>query len=1019
MYPRLLLLGATLCVACSSAVDAATPASGSLGADQAETTWNGDLKVATASATCNGPADPACDNFTLTIADPGHPFRVTITLDPGPGDWDAQLYDANGAVVDSSGNPPSQPESMEVSTPGTYVVAAAPFAPTIPYTGRAKLARLSGGVTGPSGEPPLAFLTYAPPGLTELDRDFVRYAPTRGEPGLGASAGEPTLGIAAGNNRALQQSQPWLSRIMYLANLQTLRLEVDARTSPPIGRWVDKSCLIHVDTLDPILQVDPETNRTISTQLSAKRSLMCLSNDDGESWTVSPQGAGINAGVDHQTIGAGRFPASDTARLPDPLDPTRTYANATYYASQDVAIAQAALSRDGGFSWGLAVPMYDITECGGLHGHLQVGPDGTAYVPNGNCPVGQSGLARSTDAGTTWTVHGVPGSVSDDDPGLAIGRGDEVPHGRVFIGVCQNGTPMVATSDDRGENFNTLVDVSAGHDIAACVFPTMVAGDDDRAAFAFLGTSTPGGAPYGDDGTQFDGHWYLYVSVTYDGGATWVTSNATPGDPVQRGPVCLMGIDCGGYRNMLDFNDIQLDEQGRVYVAYSDGCVDNCVNGGAHSATAYTRIARQQDGTRGLLAAYDAVLAPSTDAPPKQPYLEAVRTGSTRAELAWSTPFSTSALSGFSIERRPAADGSAYAALATTDAAARGYVDTTVAEGVDYCYRVQASNATGSSNGAYESCAAAPVDLGDRCVAPGLQLGDDRSGEAIDGTAMGIRRLFGGEPFLADGAACETAPPAKVEFNVDLGAPLLAGNAAILVWYRQTGAVPSQVALAQPDDRNMISVRMVGTTPECHFGHVTGSSTTEPLPTHGYDIGPAFAAEDCIVRPVGTVTVRVPTAVIDDGAVGPGYAFGGLEVRTFPLQPAATAISPQPVLQSGSADFLVSTSFTLAGNETCRPDTQPVAVDDRITSNFKDPTVFNALANDDSGGDCDTLRVVSVSNGAFGTTRILADGLIEYTPTKRNRCTDEFTYTLADSNGNRDAAVVAVKGTHTHCSNKD
>lgn len=1018
MTPRYRLLCVALAGVCATSTDAASPPSGSVDGTTTETTWAGDPRVATGGATCEGPADPACDNYTLTIVDPGYPFRVTITLDPGPGDWDAQLYDASGAVVDSSGNPPAQPESMEVSAPGTYVVAAAPFAPTIPYSARAKLARLSSAPTGPSGAPPPQFLTYAPPGLTELDRDFTRYAPTRGTPGLGASAGEPTLGIAAGNNRALQATSPHLSRVLYLANLETLRLEVDSTTSPPIGRWLDKSCLAHIDTLDPILHVDAGTNRTISTQLSAKRSLMCLSNDDGDTWTVSPQGAGINAGVDHQTVGAGRYPASDTVRVADPLNPSVTYPNATYYASQDAALAQAALSRDGGFSWGLAVPMYNILQCGGLHGHAQVGADGTVYVPNGNCPVGQSGMARSTDAGNTWTVHGVPGSVSDDDPGLAVGRGDKVPGGRVFIGVCQNGKPMVARSDDRGDNFTGLVDVSFGHTINACTFPTMIAGDDDRAAFAFLGTATPGGAPYGDDGTKFDGYWHLYVAVTYDGGATWVTSNATPGDPVQRGPVCLMGIDCSGYRNMLDFNDIQLDEQGRVYVAYSDGCVGNCVTGGANSSTAYTRIARQQDGTRGLLAAYDGTLAPTTAAPPKQPYAEAFRSAPTRVELAWSAPFSTSGITGYTIARRVAGAGSAFAPLASTSGDARGYVDATVLSGIDYCYRVQASNSSGSSSGTYETCAAAPPDLGDRCVSPGLQLGDDRSGELVDSTSAGLKRLFGGEPFLADTAACNATPQSKVEFNLNLGSALLPNNAVILLWNRQTGTVPSQIALAQPDDRNMISVRMVGTSPQCHFGHVTGSSLTAPLPTHGYDIGPAFPAADCIARADGSVTVRVPTAVIDDGTVGPGYSFGALEARTFPNQPSASATAPQPVLQSSSTDFLVSTSFTLAGNETCRADTQPVAVDDRITSDFKTPTVFDALANDRTGGDCDTLRIVSVSRGAFGTTRILADGRLEYSPTKRNRCTDEFTYTIEDSHGKRDAAVVFVKGTGSRCSNQ-
>ena len=46
----------------------------------------------------------------------------------------------------------------------------------------------------------------------------------------------------------------------------------------------------------------------------------------------------------------------------------------------------------------------------------------------------------------------------------------------------------------------------------------MVAGDADRAAFAFLGTTT--GGNYQDAG-QLPGVWHLYVAHTYDGGVTW------------------------------------------------------------------------------------------------------------------------------------------------------------------------------------------------------------------------------------------------------------------------------------------------------------------------------------------------------------------------------------------------------------------------------------------------------------------------------------------------------------------
>jgi len=1020
-FPFAPVLTLAVATGLAAAIQAATPGGGTVSGSNPEIAWTGETKVATASAECNGPADPTCDNYSLSVIDPGYPFQVSVTLDPtAAGDWDLQLYDANGSLVASSGNSTGSPEMVTINTAGTYTVSAAPFAPNPlqPYTAVAKLSEVDATPPPPpSSEPGMAFRTYAPPGLTELDPDYTRFAPTRGESGLGASAGEPTLGIPWVNNLALQQEiDPNLSRIMYLANLQTLRLEVDTSTSPAVGTWVNKSCASHVATLDPILNVDPITGRTISTQLNAKRSLMCLSGDDGDQWLDSPQGAGINAGVDHQTMGAGPYPVADTLRQPDPLNPTLMYEHATYYASQDIALAQAALSRDGGFTWGAAVPMYNITQCGGLHGHAQVGPDGAVYVPNGNCPLGQAGFARSLDAGLTWTTHGVPGSVPADDPGMGIGRGDKVSGGRVFFGACLNGKATAASSDDHGDNWGALTDVGAAHGIVNCAFATVVAGDDDRAAFAFLGTTTPGGAAYGFDPNQFDGVWHLYVAVTYDGGRSWVTSNATPNDPVQRGPICMQGTTCEAYRNLLDFNDISIDEKGRVYVGYSDGCVGNCIQTGPNSLTDYARIARQEDGTKGLFAAFDQELAASTPVAPKAPFAEATRTNATRADLKWVAPFDgNSAITEYRVFRRRSSD-TTWSGLVTLGATTRGYADTSVLSGSDYCYQVRAVNAVGVSQSDFEACAAAPVDLGSACVAPGLVLGDDRSGEATDGTSIGLKRLFGGEPFIGDPMACGVPSQQKVEFNANTGAKLLTGNAVLLIWQRQSGTVVSKIAIAQPDDRNMVSVRMVGVTPQCHFGHVTGSSLTAPLPSHGYDIGAAFAAADCVVRDDGSITVRVPTSVIDDGAVGPGYSFGGLEARSFGAQPVATATSPQPVLQTVAADFLVAANFALAGNDSCRPNFKPQAADDRIASDFRSPTTFNPLANDTTGGDCDSLQIVNASNGAFGVVT-LSGNQLTYTPTKTNKCTDEFSYTISDGHGLTDDAVVVVRSTRPNCRN--
>ena len=100
-------------------------------------------------------------------------------------------------------------------------------------------------------------------------------------------------------------------------------------------------------------------------------------------------------------------------------------------------------------------------------------------------------------------------------------------------------------------------------------FPAIVAGDGGvttgRAAFAYYGTTTDGT----DTDPSFPGVWYLYISSTFDGGQTWTTVNATPGDPIQRGGICGDG-DC---RNMLDFFDAGIDKEGRVLVGWDDGCV--------------------------------------------------------------------------------------------------------------------------------------------------------------------------------------------------------------------------------------------------------------------------------------------------------------------------------------------------------------------------------------------------------------------------------------------------------------
>ena len=112
------------------------------------------------------------------------------------------------------------------------------------------------------------------------------------------------------------------------------------------------------------------------------------------------------------------------------------------------------------------------------------------------------------------------------------------------------------------------VDVGAPAGLQNIVFSTVVAGDPDRAAFAFHGTTTEGDS--GDMATfPSDAEWYLYVAATFDGGRTWNLRNATPNDPTQKGSICDKGTTCDNTpddRNLLDFMDADIDGQGRVIV---------------------------------------------------------------------------------------------------------------------------------------------------------------------------------------------------------------------------------------------------------------------------------------------------------------------------------------------------------------------------------------------------------------------------------------------------------------------
>jgi hypothetical protein len=442
---------------------------------------------------------------------------------------------------------------------------------------------------------------------------FVNYpAPENIPPSLGSTnasqhaAGEPSIGVDWNTGKAFIE-----------AGNHTLRVTFNDSVRPATSAWEDKRSPFARVSLDPILFTDDGhfggPNRTFSSQLNAVTSELSFTDDDGNNW-LPTQGSGQPAGVDHQTVGGGPYAS--------PAPAVHTYPHAIYYCSQDIATAFCSRSDDGGLTFGPGVPIYAFTTvngvdrpvapgtCGGLHGHVRVSPDGTAYVPNENCKdamgVARPGVAVSTDNGLTWVVRTVPDAQSPGrggDPSVAAGTNNTI-----YLGYRNSdGHAKIAVSHDRGLHWSKSQDAGTPFGIQNTQFAEVIAGDDNRAAFAFLGTPTAGDDQSGD----FLGVWHLYAAFTYNGGRTWTTADVTPSDPVQRG--CIWnGGGTNPCRNLLDFNDITADKFGRVLIGYADGCTGSCVTDGTQNATtgpataqdALATIARQTGG-RGLFAAFD------------------------------------------------------------------------------------------------------------------------------------------------------------------------------------------------------------------------------------------------------------------------------------------------------------------------------------------------------------------------------------------------------------------------------
>lgn len=608
--------------------------------------------------------------------------------------------------------------------------------------------------------------------------------------GLSGNTGEPSVGY----NQASGQS-------FILSGLKTLFLDYPQNLTPALplaceGEWEERSAAItSVTTLDPIGFSDSlvrghETSRTWIGQLAGANSAMAFSDDDGATWTPN-QGGPFASAVDHQTIGAGPFPPPLNA-VPNPI-----YPNAFYYCGQDIGFASCARSDNGGLTFGPSTTVFTVADCAGIHGHVRVAPDGTVYLPSKACGPNVA-ISVSTNGAATWTQHAVPDSQpSIRDPSVAIATDNTA----FFCYSDGDRNARVSVTSDRGESWERTTDLGKEMGIKHVMFTHAIAGDGDRATCAYLGTTTEGN-PVALD---FPGIWHVYFSTTYDRGATWVTVNATPTDPVQG----VGGIwNSGGgnvNRNLLDFNEITLDEKGFPIYGFADGCTGACDQDPTlNPYAAFPKIARQIGG-KSLYAEFD-VAEPRA---PANACLQGQRT-TEKTQLNWKVPENGgAAISQYRIYRSTSPDVAITPAnlVGTTDGTP-GFIDPTAELSVEkYYYKVVAVNAASTSIGSneIELPIVTPV-LESTCVAPGITMAMDVTGDSnIPGTDLVSLNIA--EPQDADG---------KLVFQIVADGASTAPEGTMFAALFHTPDQP----LANPNDR-FVGVVMDAAGPSFVYGDRT------------------------------------------------------------------------------------------------------------------------------------------------------------------------------------------------------
>ena len=414
--------------------------------------------------------------------------------------------------------------------------------------------------------------------------------------GVPINAGEPTLGVTNEDN-------VFYTAIQSNTRVEILRGQDDGEKWEVVSPKFPNGRNAQLLSFDPYIWVDDAegVDRIFTIDLTVACAYLSFSDDEGESWITNPLSCGRPVN-DHQTLFSG----------PSAISPTTVFPHIVYYCWNDIGSSSCSKSIDGGISFvptgspafgGVDpnaedpsldpdVPPTVGSNCGGLHGHGHVGPDGTVYLPKGHC--GQPWLAMSRDEGATWErIQVANNGIAFHEANVATDAKGNI----YYVYHSKDRLPYLVTSRDEGKTWSKPVMVGAPG-VNEINLPSIDVGGVGKVAITYMGTTNSPGMPFPrSPGSSTNPDCAVaqlpcpmpeeYARTTWSGYTT-VSSNVfakaplfysvtvnDSRDPMKRG-TCNEGRlgRCGN--QILDFIDVVIAPDGEVWTAWVDACILAC-----------------------------------------------------------------------------------------------------------------------------------------------------------------------------------------------------------------------------------------------------------------------------------------------------------------------------------------------------------------------------------------------------------------------------------------------------------